>query len=134
MGRWDGLVIDEWRVTRATSITTHQSPPNHFFFAAGAALPAAGAVALPPALEAAAPLAPAAAAGAALPAAAGAAPAVVVAPGAAAPSAVSSFTALATAIFRCATFGRPNTLFFPSAHFSSSFSLSSRSARVSTLR
>ena len=118
---------------RALLFTIHASTlcRTYFFFAAGAALPAAGAVPLPPALGAAAPFAPAAAAGAALPAAAGAAPAVVVA---AAPSVVSSFTDLITASLRCATFGSPNALFFSSVHFSCSFNFSSRSARVRTLR
>src|SRR5688500_10744425 len=91
---------------------------------AGAAAPFAGAA---PALAAPAFAPPAPAAGAAPVAAAPA-----TAP--AAPSATSSLAPLPPTIsLRLATFGRPKTLFF-SSHFSISFSFSSRSSRVSTLR
>src|SRR3954447_1500953 len=102
----------------------------HFFFAAGAAALPAGAAALP---------AGALPAGA-LPAGAAALPAGALPPGAAAaapataPSAASSFgAALAIAALRWPTFGSPNG-FDPSCHLAASFSFSSRSPRVSTLR
>src|SRR6266496_1078550 len=116
----------------------HTTTPSHhyFFLAAGAAAfaPAAGAAPLAPVAAGAAPFVPAAGAAAgAAPFPAAAAPAAGAAPVAAAPSTGSSFTAFTSAIFRCATFGNPKTLFF-SLHFSSSASFSKRSVRVRTLR
>src|SRR4051812_37303072 len=122
-------------VFHSAFIIQHSAFPAYFFLvAAGAAPPAAPLAAAAP-LAGAAPLAAVApAAGAApLPAAGAAAVAPAAAVGAA-PSAAASFSALpAMAALRCATFGRPNTL-FASVHFSSSFNLFSRSNRVSTLR